>query len=73
MIVRTVEVVTRAYSQASVDGTMLQSSTIRVRSQLMLANMVEIVQLLSCDRESRMAGKIDRAAALKTYSLDADR
>jgi hypothetical protein len=73
VIVGTVEVVTRAYSQASVDGTMLQSSTIRVRNQLMLANMVEIVQLLSCDRESRMAEKDDRAAALKAYFLDADR
>lgn len=48
-----VEAVTRACSQAYVDGTSLQSSTIRAKSQL-IAYMMETVQSLSCDRETRL-------------------
>lgn len=57
VILDTVETVTRAKSQASVDEMMPQdSTTVRARSRLMLASMVETMQLLSCDRGSRMAG-----------------
>jgi hypothetical protein len=60
-------IVTRAKEIASVDGMILQSSTIRARSQLTLAIMMDVVQLLSCDRGSCVEKQDDRAVALDEY------